>query len=432
MGIFIDATGLGGDSISKNSRKPFRRHGSEINVSIFMKNLVYILVAILQHCGYHLTAQPSFVLVPVDTVQTSYNSVTSTIHQSGTDYYIYSAGDGNKIDAFKVNDNDSMSLLASYTVSTGKNAVRGLITDTINNQNFLFAGLKGGNAVEVFKISSDGKLKSVYLLPDTDTTYLGTVITLQVVHMQNASYLLAGGLEKTPGLSSFKIKPDGSLQHVQSVKDTEELFTDGIIAMSIHRINSKTYVFTGGFQDNGISGWCLHEDGTLENISNIGDNENRFLNGTYPIISVTKSGWNYVIAGHRHHIYYKPTPWVKDRYTYNYHGDAVSVFRVDDEGNIHPRSVFKDNTETLIRGQTRLQKLPLNDKYDLIAVSTRDDRSIQLFVINENGLLQDAGKIKTGFPIYLSMTGKKIGDRLFLFAGSVEGKEFTSYRLDPK
>ena len=48
-------------------------------------------------------------------------------------------------------------------------------------------------------------------------------------------------------------------------------------------------------------------------------------------ISATKSGWHYVVVGHRHHIYYKLTPWVKDRHTYYYHGDAVSVFRVDEQ-----------------------------------------------------------------------------------------------------
>ncbi|MEM7512919.1 MAG: stress protein, partial [Bacteroidota bacterium] len=289
----------------------------------------------------------------------------------------------------------------------------------------------GGNAVEVYRINPDGTLKSVFVLPDTDTTYLGIVITLQVIHMKTASYLFVGGLEETPGLSSFRISEEGKLTHVQSMADSEELFTDGIIGMSTHQIDGKTFLFTGGFQDNGLSSFRVYEDGHFENVCNIGDDRNLYLNGTYPVISASRSGWEYVIVGHRHHIYYKPTPWVKDRQTYYYHGDAVSVFRVDEVGKLIPRSIFLGNSENMIQGQTRLHKLPLDKDHDLIAVATRDDQSLQLCVLNNTGRLIDAGKLNTGFPIYYGLSGQKMGDHLFLFAGSVNGKELVSYRLDP-
>lgn len=391
--------------------------------------LSILLVASFFH-SVTLTGQPEFKLVPVDQLETTQNTVTCTAYHSGKQHYIYSAGDGNKIEVFKVNEEGKMQLLTDYVVTGGKNTVRGIITDQIKGNDFLFAGLKGGNAVEVFKINPDGTLNSVFVLPDTDTTYLGIVITLQVIHMESASYLFVGGLEKTPGLSSFKISSTGQLKHVQSMADTDEVFTDGIIGMSIHQFNGKTFLFTGGFQDNGLSSFRVYEDGRFENISNIGDDYHLYLNGTYPIISATKSGWNYVVVGHRHHSYYEPTPWVKDRHTYFYHGDAVSVFRVDEEGQLMPRSVFQGNSETLIKGQTRLHKLPLDKDYDLVAVATRDDQSIQLCLLNQNGRLLDAGKIKTGFPIYLGLCGQKIGEQFFLFAGSVGEKKFVSYRLD--
>ncbi len=390
---------------------------------------ILFAVSLLQNPA--LNGQPKFKLEPVDQVETSQNTVTCTTHKSGSQHYIYSAGDNNKIDVFEVSDEGKMQFLTNYTVTGGANTVRGLITDRIDGTDFLFAGLKGGNAVEVFKINPNGTLNSVFVMPDTDTTYLGIVITLEVVHMESAAYLFVGGLEKTPGLSSFKIAADGSLEHVQSMADTEEVFTDGIIGMSTHQFDGKTILFTGGFQDNGLSSFRVFEDGRFENISNIGDNYNLYLNGAYPVISATKSGWNYVVVGHRHHSYYKPTPWVKDRHTYFYHGDAVSVFRVDEQGQLLPRSIFQGNSETLIKGQTRLHKLPLDEEYDLIAVATRDDQSIQLCVLNKTGRLMDAGKIKTGFPIYYGLCGQKIGDQLYLFAGSVGGKKFASYRLDP-
>ena len=410
-----------------------RGHNFVLSVKTFImiRLLVCMLAGILCLHSTRLPGQPKFEIVPADQVETSRNTVTCTVYQTGEGHYLYTAGDGNEIDVFKVQPDGGMEPMTSYVVTGGENTVRGLIAEQIDGNDFLFAGLKGGNAVEVFKIRPDGTLNSVFVLADTDTTYLGIVITLQVVHMKSASYLFAGGLEKTPGLSAFRITGEGRLEHVQSEADTREIFTDGIIGMSTHLADGKTYLFTGGFQDNGLSSWRVYEDGRFENISNIGDDYNLYLNGTYPVISATKSGWNYVVVGHRHHIYYKPTPWVKDRHTYYYHGDAVSVFRVDEGGQLLPRSVFLGNSETLIKGQTRLHKLPLDENYDLIAVATRDDRSIQLCALNNTGRLIDAGKIKTGFPIYYGLCGQKIGEQLFLFAGSVGGKKLVSYRLDP-
>lgn len=377
-----------------------------------------------------LFSQPKFDLVKVDQIETSSNTVTCTVHELSSGFYAYTAGDKNQIDVLKIERDGKMQLLNSYVVTGGKNTIRGLVTDKIKGKDFLFAGLKGGNSIEVFEIEPDGRLKSVFVVPDTDSTYLGIVITLQVVHMTSASYLFVGGLEKTPGLSSFKITDEGHLEHVQSMADTKEIYTDGIIGMSVHQIGGETFLFTGGFQDNGLSSWKVFEDGRFDNVSNIGDDANSFLNGTYPVISSTVKDWNYVVVGHRHHSYYRPTPWVKDRHSYFYHGDAISVFWVNPKGELIPRSVFQGNSETLIKGQTRLHRLPFDENYDLIAAATRDDQSIQLCTITETGRLIDAGKIKTGFPIYYGLCGQKIGDSLFLFAGSVEGKVFTSYRLD--
>ncbi|MEQ9288363.1 MAG: stress protein [Cyclobacteriaceae bacterium] len=391
-------------------------------------NVWSIVLGALFHANL-LFAQPKFTLTPVDQVETSLNTVTCTIHEiDGTDY-VYSGGSDDKIDVFKVSADGKMKKIASTTVSSKH--VRGLTTDIIGGKDFLFAGMKGGDAVEVFEIRKDGTLKNVFTLKDTESTYLGIVITLQVVHMAGSSYLFVGGLEKEPGLSSFKISPDGRLEHVQSLADTNELFMDGVIAMSVHRIEGNTFLFTGGFHDNGVSSFQVYEDGHFENRDNIGDDETRYLNGTYPLVSATLAGRHYVVVGHRHHIYYEPTPWVKDRDTYYYHGDAVSVFMINGEGELVPRSVFEGNSETLIKGQTRIQSLPIDDKNELIAVATRDDKSIQLCVLDHKGRLIEAGKLFTDVPVYLGMTGKKIGDHYFLFAGSTEDKTFVSYRLDP-
>ena len=166
----------------------FWRKTNSVNIVKTIRFFIGI-VSLSFALGTSLYGQPKFKLVPVDQVQTSQNTVSCTVHQLGSKHFIYSTGDGNKIDVFAVDAEGKMQLLTNYVVSGGDNTVRGLITDQVGGNDFLFAGLKGGNAVEVFKINPDGTLKSVFLMPDTDTTHLGIVITLQVVHMEASSYL---------------------------------------------------------------------------------------------------------------------------------------------------------------------------------------------------------------------------------------------------
>ena len=392
-------------------------------------HLAVVLIFLLGKIGT-TSAQSSYDIVKVSQAETSYNTVTATVYQVNGKSYVYSGGDGNQVDVFRLDDKLQLKKLKSYVVAGGKKTVRGIVADKVHGQDFLFVGLKGGHAVEVYKIGDDGLLTSVFVVEDTDSTYLGVVITLQVIHMASDTYLFVGGLEKSPGMTSFKILPNGHLEHIQSMGDTQDMFMDGIIGMAIHHKADKTYLYTGGFHDNGLSSFRVYEDGRFENVDNFGDDHTRFMNGTYPVISTSIQGRDFVITGHRHHIYYKPTNWIKDKDSYYYHGDAVSVFIVNDEGKLMPRSVFIDNTETLIQGQTRLHKLPIDDQNDLIAVATRDDQSVQLFVLNDKGRLIDAGKIKTGFPIYYGLAGAQINEKAILIAGSVEGNELACYRLD--
>lgn len=392
-------------------------------------NTLYIFTFLLAQ--FSLQAQPTFELQKVNQVVTSKNTVTSTVHKQGSRYFLYSGGDSEMLDAFEIGIDGKLKPIDSYrTTSTKKYpGLRGIVTDVVHGKNMLFAGLKGEAAIEVYEIMDNGKLEKLSIVMDTDDTYLERVITLQVIHMKDESYLLVGGLETKPGMTSYKIHPDGSLEHIMSVADSDQIYIDGIIGMSLHQIDGKTYLFTGGFQDNGVGSWLINDNGTFVNISNIGDDRNLFLNGAYPVISSTIKDWNFVVVGHRHHSYYKPTPWVKDRYSYYYHGDGISVFWVNPDGELVPRSAFIGNTETLIKGQTRLQRLPWNEEYDIIAAATRDDQSIQLCTLNDRGRLANAGKLDIGIPVYYGLTGSKIGNDLFLFAGSVDGAALVSYKL---
>ncbi|WP_341227898.1 Dabb family protein [uncultured Arcticibacterium sp.] len=362
------------------------------------------------------------------------NTVTITSYEKGGAHYVY-VGGFKGVDVFSMDSEGKLTPVSTQELYKEEGPARGMVADNINGTDFLFVANKHGNAIETFKILEDGSLDRMYLTMDTDETHLGIAITLQVVHMDAASYLFIGGLEETPGLSSFKIENDGKLTHVQSMKDDDKIFTDGIIGMFTHKINGKTYLYTGGFQDNGVSSFEVKDNGTFKNINNIGDNTtDRYLTGAYPVTGVKLGENYYIIVGHRHHKYYdKSSGFIKNP-DFVYHGDGVSVFKIDKKGALVPHYVLKDDENTKLQGQTRIEIVSVKDNEAVLAVGTRDDASIQLVKLDVNGILSPINYLETGFSIYYGLRSHKIGDSNFLIAGSnrFDLRKVATYRILPK
>lgn len=402
-----------------------------------MKKIIVLGLLLCVCMGYsQIQKNVETSLLKIDSKRTKNNTVTAVTYKKGNTHYVYSGGDGAFIDAFNMNDKGVLSSVGVYELYNKKGPARGLVADKIEDEDYLFVGNKGANAVEVFKIEENGGLKRVFILNDTEKTHIGVVITLKVIHMNKSSYLFVGGLErKTPGLSCFKIHANGKLTHVQSMRDTDEIHTDGIIGMYAHKIKGKTFLFTGGFQDNGVSSFRVNDNGHFKNVNNISDNKvDRYLTGAYPVDGVTLGDNHYVIVGHRHHKYYKRgTGWIK-KTDFVYHGDAVSVFKVSKKGVLIPHSVLVNNEQTRLRGQTRIEILQVNDEEAVVAIATRDDESIQLCSLNKEGILKPTGALLTGYPIYYGMASEKIGENLFFLAGSVgfDLKKIYSYQVNFK
>ncbi|WP_298484783.1 Dabb family protein [uncultured Maribacter sp.] len=366
---------------------------------------------------------------------TAKNTVSVTSYAKNGKHYVYTGGAGD-IDVFNLDKEGALKPVSSHKLYKEKGPARGLVADNINGTDFLFAGNKHGDAVEVFKIQDNGSLKQVFMVKDSDTVHLQTVITLQVVHMKKASYLFVGGLErKDPGLTCFKIHDDGKLTHVQSMKDTNKIYTDGIIGMFTHKIKGKTFLYTGGFQDNGVSSFRVYENGEFKNINNIGDNTtDRYLTGAYPVTGAKLGDNYYVVVGHRHHKYYDYAPnFIKNK-DFKYHGDGVSVFKINRKGALVPHFVLKDDKTTKLQGQTRIEVVSSDEKEAVLAVGTRDDAAIQLLKLNEEGILSPINYLETGFSIYYGLRSHEIDGDNFLLAGSnrFDFGKVVSYKIAPE
>jgi 6-phosphogluconolactonase (cycloisomerase 2 family) len=362
------------------------------------------------------------------------NTVSVTSYEKDGSHFVFAGGIGN-IDVYSLDKEGILTRVSNHELHKQQGPARGMVADNINGIDFLFVANKHGNVIETFKILNNGSLERVSLVEDTDKTFLGTAITLQVIHMKKASYLFIGGLEETPGLSSFKIEDDGKLTHIIAIKDNDTIHTDGIIGMSTHIIKGKTFLYTSGFQDNGVSSFRIYENGTFKNINNISDNTtDRYLTGAYPVTGVTLGNNKYIIVGHRHHKYYKRGGDFIKRKDFVYHGDGVSVFKVNKKGALVPHFILKDDENTKLQGQTRIEIISTDNNEAILAVGTRDDQSIQLLKLDEEGILSPISYLETGFSIYYGLKSHKIGEDNFLIAGSFrfDLKKIVTYKVSPK
>lgn len=384
-----------------------------------MKNLIFLIFLFWFQIG-NSQVSDSLTLHRTDFKDVSGNNTVSiTSYEKNGTHYVYAGGVGD-VDVFSLDALGKLSHVEKQELYKKKGPARGMIADQIKGTDFLFVANKHGDAIEVFKILDNGALEQVFMIHDTEDIHIGIGITLQVIHMKNASYLFAGGLEETPGLSCFMIHEDGKLTHVQSMKDDDKIHTDGVIGMFVHKIDGKTFLFTGGFQDNGVSSFRVYDNGKFKNINNIDDNNtDRFLTGTYPVTGAKIGNNYYVIVGHRHHKYYEKNGFIK-KPDFVYHGDAVSVFKVNKKGELIPHSVLMDDEHSKLQGQTRIEIVSVNNSEAILAVGTRDDASIQLLKLNEQGILSPINYLETGFPIYYGLRSLKVGDNDFLVAGSIE------------
>ncbi|MCW2120889.1 Dabb family protein [Flavobacterium sp. 7A] len=140
-----------------------------------------------------------------------------------------------------------------------------------------------------------------------------------------------------------------------------------------------------------------------------------------------------MIVGHRHHKYYENNGFIK-RPNFVYHGDGVSIFKINSKGALVPHFVLKDDENTKLKGQTRIEIVSTTNKEAILAVGTRDDASIQLCKLDENGILTPLNYLETGFSIYYGLRSHKIGNDNFLIAGSnrFDMGKIASYKVSPK
>jgi hypothetical protein len=244
----------------------------------------------------------------------------------------------------------------------GPNAIATTIFDGIP---FVFVAGQNDNGISYFALSNDGQLSNQFNVPDDATLQLNGADALATATFGNTTYLFAGGFSDD-GISVFSLS-ETTLSNVDNVNDADNaaLELDGVVSLATALVGSKTFLFAAGFNDNGISVFDVATDGTLTNVDNVGDNATLKLFGVGSVQTAKIAGTTYLFAT-------------------SATDDGVSVFAVAADGSLINVANVSDDATLELNGASSVTTAVVGGKTFLVVTGLFDD-GVSSFRIDVTG-----------------------------------------------
>ena len=230
---------------------------------------------------------------------------------------------------------------------------------------------------------------------------LSQIISTTIAQIEGSKYLFSTSITED-GISVFKVGEEGTLDNVANVSDNENsnYQLDGAISVITKQLGDSVYLFVSGINDNGVSVFKVGADGTLDNVANVDDSENS----------------NYQLGGARA----MSIASIENR-TYLFvagqFDGGISVFQVGGNGSLTNVANVNDNENS----NYKLFELTLittgqigNNTY--LFAGGQFDNGISVFQVGKDGTLDNVTNTSGVNPS--SMNTAQVGDSHYLFVTS--------------
>ena len=151
--------------------------------------------------------------------------------------------------------------------------VSALATAKVGNKDFLFTAASVDDGVSVFQIATNGALTNVDNVTDADDVNfrLDGANAITTAKISGITFVFVSGRDED-GVSVFGVHADGSLEHMTNVIDGASRELDGAAQLKTATIGANTFLFVAGRNDNGVSSFRIDiDDGVTINGTNNGD-----------------------------------------------------------------------------------------------------------------------------------------------------------------
>lgn len=178
---------------------------------------------------------------------------------NGQQIVIVASGAEAGVTSYQLNpDSGALSVLGSMGAAQGLGImgnIAGLEVVTAYGSSYVIIASAATNgeagALSVLEVLPSGALRATDHLLDNRDTRFGQVQSLAVVEADGRIYVLAGGGDD--GISLLVLLPNGRLQHLDSLADTEALTLANVSAIVAVQVGSELQVLVAGQGDSGVT-----------------------------------------------------------------------------------------------------------------------------------------------------------------------------------
>jgi 6-phosphogluconolactonase (cycloisomerase 2 family) len=247
----------------------------------------------------------------------------------------------------------------------------GAVTAKVGTSTFVVVAGPGAgeNGLSVFRLNKKGILTNTHNVFDGGALELFAATDLAKATIDGTTYIFVAGLADD-GVSVFSLGADGTLSNTDNVDDAADVdfLLDGVTALTTAVVGTRTFLFTAGFGDNGVSVFEVAVNGMLTNVDNVPDNGTLNLANADAVATIKIAGITYLFAGGFLDSGFSTFVVAAD-------GTLINVDNVDDTD--------EPNFELTALGGLHAAKV--GNKFLLFA-SGRQDDGVSVFKINPEGL----------------------------------------------
>ena len=197
--------------------------------------------------------------------------------QVGENFFFFTGSIINGITVFEVDENLDVFPAKNENYASMLNGLSSITTAEVNGRTYLFASAVGTSTISVFELESDGKLRHIENVSDSDGSNLqledANAVTTGKVGKK--TYLFAKGIVES-GISVFRVDGDQGIENIHNVIH-DDLDLSAAWDLTTVEVDNITYLFVGGVFNNRMNIFRVKSDGNLVYL-NAGQNQRPIIN----------------------------------------------------------------------------------------------------------------------------------------------------------
>ena len=284
---------------------------------------------------------------------------------------------------------------------------RDVTTAVVGERTYFFVSAAMDNAISVFSVEDNGSLVIEDSVNDGELGVDGSDLELNgaagvtTAKVGGTTYLFAAGL-KDDGVSVFSVANNGMLNNVTNVSDDDDLELDGASGVTTAEVGGTTYLFVTGAIDDGMSVFSVANDGMLDNVTNVTNGGALELDGAIGVTTAKVGETTYLFVAARN-------------------DDGVSVFSVANDGMLNNVTSVSDGGDLELYRANGVTTAEVDGKHYLF-VAGAFDNGMSVFSIENDGMLNNVTNVSDDGPNGIlelngasRVTTTEVGGKHYLF-----------------